>query len=119
MRLPRTVAALLAELIQCGLETCSQLVYGSRSPVMEEIDRWLAGHVVMDCDHIQPVRAQRFEYRSYFRSEHRYVAGNLGIRIVSVECGPCVEAHPGVNRRSHFLHFQVVPANRDLINLAI
>jgi len=47
-----------AELLQRGFESSSEFLRRARSPVVKEIDRRLSGHVTVNRDYVQTVRAE-------------------------------------------------------------
>src|SRR5438270_2024738 len=66
---------LLPELVEGRLETGSELLDWSRSPVMQEIDRRLSRrHVIVNRHDIQTVSSKRLQDRCNFLGQHGQVA---------------------------------------------
>ena len=87
---------------------------------MQEVHRRLvAGHVVVDRDDVQPVRAERLQNRRHLVRQHRDVAGDRGVGVGAEERRPGVQAHARVDRRAHFLQLEIVAADRDLVDRAV
>ena len=84
---------------------------------MQEVDgRIAAGHVIVDRDHVQSVRAERLQHRCDFVRKHRHVACDFSACVTAVERRPSVQAHARVDGRAHFFQVYIVATDGDLIN---
>src|SRR6185503_5994726 len=93
--------AALTQFVKRGLEARGQFRSRTAAPVVQEIDGGLGrGHVMVNCDHVDSVAAQSFQYRSDLMGEHGHVARDCRVLIRSDECRPCVQAHPRIDGRA-------------------
>jgi hypothetical protein len=90
---------------------------GEQSGVMKKVNhRFCAGHVMVNCDDVQPIRTKCFEHRSDFPGKHRDIARHLRVCVVSKERRPGVQSHARVDDGPHLLHSEIVPADRDFVH---
>ena len=110
----------LSEFVQSRLKSVRKLLSRSRAPVVEKVDRWLsAGHVIVDCHHVQPVRTESLQNRSHLLRQHRDVPRYLGVGVRAEKRRPCVQAHACVDRRTHFFQVDIVTPYCDLVDLTV
>src|SRR4051812_37081104 len=92
----RTLMAipLLASLRQRSLEAGGEIGGAANAPIVEEHDaRLLAGHVLVDGDHVDLGAAQRLENALQLTLEHGEVAVDHRLLVAAGERRPGVHAH--------------------------
>lgn len=87
--------------------------------MQEDDHRFCIGHVMVDGHHIETVASQCLERWGDFGLEHGDVPGNRSIFVGAKESRPGVQAHPGIDRRSHLLYREIIAANGDLVHCAV
>src|SRR5260370_19765580 len=116
----RAARSTLSQLVQRCFESSGKLLRRTGPPVVQEIDRRLGPrHVMMNRHNIQPIPAQRLEYRSDLRRQHSDITRDLRVRIAAEECLPRIQAHARVDRSAHFLQLQIVSTHADLVYSAV
>ena len=67
----------------------------------------------------RPLRAQSLQNRRHLIRQHGDVASDLSICICAEEGRPSVQAHAGVDCRTHFFQVDIIAADRDFVDLAV